>query len=88
MNSEKVKYFLSMSDKMNEDVFIFSIFSSGKKRISVDPKKQYFFFIILFYNLKKIIKKIKKKLIIINQKVGDIGSPTHPHSHVLSIKTW
>ena len=34
MNSEKVKYFLSMSDKMNEDVFIFSDFSSGKKRIS------------------------------------------------------
>ena len=34
MNSEKVKYFLSMSDKMNEDVFIFSVFSSGKKRIS------------------------------------------------------
>ena len=32
MNSEKVKYFLSMSDKMNEDVF--SVFSSGKKRIS------------------------------------------------------
>ena len=23
-----------MSDKMNEDVFIFSVFSSGKKRIS------------------------------------------------------
>ena len=20
--------------------------------------------------------------------MGDIGSPTHPHSHVLSIKTW
>ena len=36
MNSEKVKYFLSMSDKMNEDVFItlFSVFSSGKKRTS------------------------------------------------------
>ena len=34
MNSEKVKYFLSMSDKMNEDVFIFYVFSSGKKRIS------------------------------------------------------
>ena len=48
-----------------------------------------------------IIKKIKKKsgkhlkiIIKKNQKnqskkkVGDIGSPTHPHSHVLSIKTW
>ena len=34
MNSEIVKYFLSMSDKMNEDVFIFYVFSSGKKRIS------------------------------------------------------
>ena len=36
MNSKKVKYFLSMSDKINEDVFIalFSVFSSGKKRIS------------------------------------------------------
>ena len=32
MNSEKVKYFFSMSDKMNEDVFY--VFSSGKKRIS------------------------------------------------------
>ena len=34
MNSEKVKYFLSISDKMNEDVIIFYVFSSGKKRIS------------------------------------------------------
>ena len=36
MNSEKVKYFLSMSDKINEDAFIalFSVFSFGKKRIS------------------------------------------------------
>ena len=36
MNLEKVKYFISMSDRINEDVFIalFSVFSFGKKRIS------------------------------------------------------
>ena len=36
MNSEKVGYFLSISDKMNDDKFmvIFYVFSSGKKRIS------------------------------------------------------
>ena len=31
MNSEKVKYFLSMSDNMNEDVFIFSVFPLVKR---------------------------------------------------------
>ena len=36
MNSEKVEYFLSISDKINAEAFIvvFYVFSSRKKRIS------------------------------------------------------
>ena len=38
MNSEKVNYFLSISDKINDEAFmvVFSVFSSGKKRISFE----------------------------------------------------
>ena len=38
MNSEKVKYFLSKLDKMNDETFmvVSYVFSSGKKRISFE----------------------------------------------------
>ena len=38
MNLEKVKYFLSISDKINDEVFmvVFSVFSSKKKRVLLE----------------------------------------------------
>ena len=38
MNSEKVRYFLSVSDKINDEAFmvVFSVFSSRKKTISFE----------------------------------------------------